>query len=87
MMISEKFIIVAASRNQYQSFCRVCKLNPYEHIYARSIPQMHGRHWDTPVMLLEGYQYSTDLTLGLMHFIGHRFTNINVITEAEMYRR
>lgn len=65
----DKIIVVAATHVQYTLFCKRFDLNPREHIYARSIPQMHGRHWDTQVIILEGYHYNPNVTLEFMMFM------------------
>lgn len=80
-----KALILASSHGQFRNLCRNFNMNPMEYQFVRNWHDMCGWWIDKPVIILNGYQYNSDYTLGLMTLIGHRFDNIGFLSEGEIW--
>lgn len=80
-------LILASSRIQFIHFIRNFGLNSndFKFVSDGSVNEVCGYHWDTPVILLEEYQYNKNYTLEIMRYIGHRFNNIGFLSIGEIY--
>ena len=82
-----KALILASNIHQFRNFCREFQLNPHKDVKLVSDWTWDCQGWwvDMPVILLDGYQYNQDYTLGLMRLIGYRFENIHFLSKGEIY--
>lgn len=78
-------LILAENYGQAISFLRHFKLNPQNFRYVIDYDNVCGRHWDNPVIILEGYQFNKNYTLGLMAYLAYRFNYIGFISEGEIW--
>jgi hypothetical protein len=78
-------LILAMNYHQAISFLRHFKLNPQNFRYVVDYDDLCGRHWGTPVILLEGYHLNKNYTLGLMTYLEYRFNDIGFISEGEIW--
>jgi hypothetical protein len=83
-----KALILAAHMIPYRNFIIQYGLdaNEYRYIPAHGgWGDVYGFHWDTPVIMLEGYEYNRNYTLGFMKFVGARFHNIGFLSDGERW--
>jgi hypothetical protein len=72
----------------YRNFIKQYGLNANEYQYKNGsygADEVRGYHWDTPVIMLEGYEYNKNYTLEFMHYLGHRFNHIGFLSEGERW--
>jgi hypothetical protein len=80
-----KILLFASHQMQVINFLKIFKLNAKNYKFIRCYEDLHCCHWDSPVILLEGYQWNKDYTSSLMQYVGHRFNNIGFISEGELW--
>lgn len=59
--------------------------NKYKYVRGDGYGEVYGYHWDTQVIILDGYEQNKNYDLELMDFIGRRFTNIAFLSEGEIF--
>jgi hypothetical protein len=78
-------IVLAAHYQKYLSLCQQYQLYRTELKYATDWMELRGYHWDTPIIILEGYEHNLNYTLEFMRKLGHRFDNIGFLSEGERW--
>lgn len=82
-----KALILGMNYHQYKWFIRHFDLprNEYRYITGTDWGDLAGWGFDMPIILLPNWETNRNYSLGLMNRIGHRFNNIGMITEGELW--
>jgi hypothetical protein len=83
-----KALILASNKIQFIHFIRNFELNANDFMFVtgrHGYGEVYGYHWNTPVIMIEDYQYNLNYDLNLLTFIGHRFDNIGFLSTGEIY--
>jgi hypothetical protein len=80
-----KAIVLCSSHVSYIYFCRHFGISRFDLRYATDWSSVCGYHWNTPVIIVEGYHQNRNYTLDFMNRLHHRFDNIGFLSTGEIY--
>lgn len=82
----DRVLVLAANYQHFMVVMRSLKISPKSVKYLNgSYDEVTGRHWDNPIIILEGYERNPNYQVHFMNYIGRRFNDITIMTEEEIW--